>query len=109
MLRIRLGIKDRERLGVPEVMEYDLDTIQVRELRELHRQVGWEITDLDERLRTDNAHSRLLAQGVLYWLACLRSGARVSWEEFDCDLAAVEFEADGEPDPNPPAPDGAPN
>lgn len=105
MIRIKFSQADRERMGLPEVVEYELERPRLKELRDLKAQVGKTWVELQAELGDkDDWATRLLAAGVVYWLACRRAGVKVPWDEFDLDLDDVEVERD---DPNPPAPTGA--
>jgi hypothetical protein len=92
MIRIRLGDADRERIGCPEWLEYDPAAATLAEHRKL-RQVGFSIQTLGERLQEQD----LDAVAALVWLALVRAGADVSFEDLDFALAELEMRAD---DPN---------
>lgn len=98
MLSIKLGTEDRERLGAPEVLEYDPRRPKLSEVRELKRQRGMSMKELYEALEDEDDE----AAALVVWLAMIRHGLNVAWETLELDLAAVVIErAD---DPNPSAP-----
>lgn len=104
MLRIRLAAEDRERYGLPEWIEYDVDRPKLSEIRKVKAAVDWGWHQLAKQVDADDDDDRLAARLVLWWLAVNRHHT-VSWDEFELDVFGVEVEVDN--DPNPPAPDGA--
>jgi hypothetical protein len=103
LIRIRFGAKDRDRMGLPEVVEYDPGALMVKHAFKLKDQTGWTLDILDAKLKDEDLGTRLQAQGVFYWFACVSAGYPITWDDFDCDMLATEMESD----PNPPAPSGA--
>lgn len=102
MIRIKLGAEDRERVGAPEVLQYDPYKPKLREVRELKRQCKLTTKQLYEAL----AEADVEAAGIVVWLALLRAGVAVAWEDFDLDFDTMVVE-EVEEDPNPSAPSGA--
>lgn len=102
LARIALGAEDREAVGAPESMEYDPRNPRLREIRELKRQCGMTFQQLADALDDGD----LEAAGVVVWLALLRHGIQVRWDDLDLDFQAMRIEP-VEPDPNPSAPTGA--
>lgn len=105
MLRITLGAEDRERLGAPEVMEYDPRKPKLREVRELKRQCGLTFLALLDAL---SGGDDLEIAGIVVWLALLRHDISVTWESLDLDFMSMTISPiEEEGDPNPSAPTGA--
>lgn len=102
MLRIKLNPEDRERLGAPEAMEYNPFTPRLKEVRELKRQCGMTVAQFHRAL----ADYDYEAAGIVAWLALMRHGVNVPWEDFDIDFVGMGVEEVTE-DPNPSAPTGA--
>lgn len=112
MLRLTLPAEDRAQLGAPEVIEIDIDRPTLGQIRALHEQVGWSWDRFQSEIRGERDDAdRLYAAGVLYWLAVIGAGIRVTWAEFDLDflgVGTIPTTAPNEADPgNTPAPDGA--
>lgn len=102
-VRIKLTEEDRERLGAPEVITYDVERPRLSDVRELHRQCGLLWLEFAQKLDKND----LEAAGMFLWLAVRRAGVKVDWEEFDIDMTGFEVEAEEESPKNSSAPDGA--
>lgn len=89
-MKIRLIPADVERLGVPEVMDFDFNRIGLREAAALQKATDVHPEDISKELRAEN--SELLA-GIV-WLAVGRAlGKRPPWDDFDID-ASASFDPD---------------
>lgn len=107
MLRFILTEPDAKRYGV-EAFDYDPTNPRLKEIRELGRQCGLTWNQLQDRLPSGPKDKRpydLEAGGIIMWLAAIRSGVNVTWDDFDIDLYGTGVEQVD--DPNPPAPTGA--
>jgi hypothetical protein len=94
-MKIRLHPSDCERLGVPEVIDFDTTQIGLREAAALQKVTG---LDPDELFKALNAKN-LEALAALVWLVVGRQlGKRPDWDTFDVN-AAIDIEGDEEEDP----------
>lgn len=104
MIRFTLSSEDRQRLGAPDVLEYDETKLKLSEARRLQKATGLGPQELADGLKGFN----LEAVAALVWLALLRAGIEVAFEDLDFDLSAFEeVPADSEPvgkDPSTPSP-----
>lgn len=104
MIRIRFPEPDRGVYGLPEWIDFDWSRPRLRELRELRAQLGMSWQQLVDQAHGDDHDEQVAATGIVYWLAAIRAGAKVSWTDFDVDFLGVDFEQVPDPDPNPAAP-----
>lgn len=104
-LRIRFTDEDAERLGVTE-LEYDPARPRFPEIRELKNQAGMNLVQFGE-LCADVQWDDYV-RGVVAWLALIRHGITVPFEDFDVDVRGLVIDRDeAAEDPNSSAPDGA--
>lgn len=93
---------DREKYGLPESVEMDIDRPMLSDVKRLKVDVGMSWTDLRNSLLSQD----LFAAGVAMWIAVRRSGVDVPWSDFDTDITSTIAEIPDD-DPNSSAPDGA--
>lgn len=98
MIRIKLTAEDAQRLGVSESVEYDNDKPRLREIRELKRQAGLTWEQLGQQLATGD----LEAAALLVWVALVRQGLSVAWNDFDLELTGTDMKlVDADPKEKP--------
>lgn len=102
-VNIKLAAEDRNRLGAPEVVEYDLDRPRLKEVREVYRQCGLSWNEFVQKVNAGDVE----AGGIYVWLAVIRAGVAVAWNDFDIDVMGFEVEVEEESPKNSSAPDGA--
>lgn len=94
MIRFRLSAEDAGRLGCGEILEYDEAKLRLSEAKKLQKITGWHPNDLAEGLKKGDAD----AIGAIVWLALLRNGIEVPYDELDFDLGGLVEEPDEEPE-----------
>jgi hypothetical protein len=99
VIRFRLSAEDRERLGAPEVIEYDEDKLRLSEARKLQKVTGLGPQQLADGLKAGDFE----VLGALVWLALHRVGVDVPYDDLDFDLGALQ-DLDEEPGPQGKAP-----
>ncbi|MEV2240583.1 hypothetical protein [Micromonospora sp. NPDC049891] len=92
MIRFTLTEEDRAVLDAPEVLEYDPSRPKLKELRELERQCGVTYDALGDGLSSGD----MLSLARVVWMALLRAGVTVRWEDLDLDLLGITYEVDEE-------------
>lgn len=110
LLRFTLTEADAKRYDVT-FLDFDLGNPRIKEIRELGRQCGLTWNELQDRLPATESDGQapdidLEAAGIVMWLAALRAGVDVAWNDFDLDLYGTKVER-ADDDPNLSAPDGA--
>lgn len=104
-IRLKLTADDAERLGVTE-LEYDGARPRFNEIRELKRQVGLNLSEFGKLCQELDEQDYV--RGVIVWLALIRAGKPIPFEEFDLDVRGLVIDSDeATEDPNSSAPDGA--
>lgn len=113
LLRIKLTDADREKYGLPETVELDLERPRLLDVRRLKLNVFVPTGDGRRRgmewaeLRNGVLSGSEFSNGAALWIAARRAGAEVAWEEFDIDVNGIDVDAAEGEDPNSSAPDGA--
>jgi|SRR5688572_7548626 len=123
-MKIRLSEEDATRLGCPRELSFDLEHLSGRDLLELEEQVGWSFDTFQRELEGTPAVNALggpiyemdgdvpkldpmgkpirvmaistKATIVVVWMCARRANPAIRWQEFDFNIAAVEFD-DEEP------------
>ncbi|MEH0841625.1 hypothetical protein V6U81_04405 [Micromonospora sp. CPCC 205711] len=103
-LIFRFTQEDAERLGVAEV-EYDPTRPRFVEVRELRKETGMNLVQFGDLCKDPSEQDYAL--GVVVWLALIRSGKRIPFEEFDIDVRGLVVDKAEVEDPNSLAPNGA--
>lgn len=105
MLRVRFAEADRDRYGLPEWLEFSINLPRLREVRALKAALGWDWSELERLVDSDNRDEKIIGRSALWWVLVNRHAEQhVAWDDFDIDILGVDLEV---VDPNPPAPDGA--
>lgn len=91
MITIKLGAADRDALGAPESMQVDPTRVRLAEIRALKRETGHTVESLSAALQNKDVE----AVAALVWLALLRSGIAVAYDELDFDLADIDLHVAG--------------
>ena len=92
-MKFQLARADHERLGLPEVLEWDWDTMSVAEARLLRKTTGVKAMHLP-RLVNDRDEDALCA---MVWMSAHRIGVELDYPTLDFNLYALretEDEAD---------------
>lgn len=105
MIRVRFAEDDRQRYGLPEWVDVDVQRPKLSEIRRIKAEIGWEWSQVDQGIDDmQDPDRRAAARAVLWWMIINRHNT-VSWEDFDLDLFGVDVEA--VETPNSQAPQGA--
>lgn len=113
-MRFRLADGDRERLGLPEWIDFDIDSFDVIEAEEIEDagyEAGLFLEQLAGRERATadggkTVHIPARALRTATWLAAKRAGCAVPYAQFRFDLLGARMEASTEQGKDP-APDPA--
>lgn len=126
-MKLRITGEDADRLGCPREVEYEPDRLMGREAIAIQRQTGYSLQKLGTLLEgtvllgpdgkplyeTDDQsepivdeHGRKTAVRevdteallVVVWIACRRAGCQVPYDDFDVNIAGVEWIDSGEPE-----------
>ncbi len=100
MSRFRLGDADRQRLGCPEILEFDPDKMMINDLIELPEATGYTVASLQEALRRNadpDTDRDWRASKAMVWLALRHAGIHVGFDELDFDVAAFRLADDEAP------------
>lgn len=86
-MKIRLSTEDTERLGLPEVLEFDWSQLTVAEAREVKQTTGVNAVALPGLWGSMDAEGIL----VVVWLAARRAGVQLDWETLEFNLYGIGF------------------
>lgn len=96
MLHIRLSESDRERLGAPEVLEWDESRMMAREAAQLFKVAGMTVKQLRDRLKERDPEADI----ALVWLALRRAGVEIRYSTLDFDLSQTSWTSPVTPEPD---------